>query len=83
MLFSFSILGADYVWLLESQNSETFPAGPYSVDGAALKRLYYAVDSTWISLTFSITFLVLCYVRGTIDGTTPTPTHLQQEKLYV
>lgn len=58
----------DYVWNLESQNTTSFPEGPFSVDVAALNRLSYAVDSTWISHTFAVTFLVLCYIRGTVDG---------------
>jgi hypothetical protein len=34
----------DYVWNLESQNTTSFPEGPFSVDIAALNRLSYAVD---------------------------------------
>jgi hypothetical protein len=68
MLLSLSSYGHDYVWGVESQSISTFPDGPFYVDAAALKRLYYAVDSTWISHTFAVTFLILCYVRGTIDG---------------
>ncbi|RDW62413.1 hypothetical protein BP6252_11846 [Coleophoma cylindrospora] len=67
MLLSLSSHGAKYVWQLESQDTSSFPEGRFSVDAAALKRLKYAVDSTWISHTFAVTFLVLCYVRGTID----------------
>ena len=36
-------------------------------DEAAVDRLKYSVDSTWISLTFAFAFLVLCYVRGVVD----------------
>ena len=68
MLISLSSSGADYVWSLESQNIATFPEGPFSADNAALQRLYYAVDSTWISHTFAVTFLVLCYVKGVVSG---------------
>lgn len=68
MLFSLSSLGEEYVWSLDSQNAASFPTGDFSADASAVKRLCYAVDSTWISLTFAATFLVLCYVRATIDG---------------
>jgi hypothetical protein len=68
MLFSLSTYAYDYVWNIDSQAVSTFPEGPFFVDSAAVKRLYFAVDSTWISQTFAVTFLVLCYVRGTIDG---------------
>jgi hypothetical protein len=68
MLISLSSYGADHVWSLESQNAATFPGGSFPADAAALKRLYYAVDSTWISHTFAVTFLVLCYVKGIVDG---------------
>ncbi|KZF19673.1 hypothetical protein L228DRAFT_285614 [Xylona heveae TC161] len=67
MLLSLSSYGAEYIWKLDSQNMSTFPDGPFEIDSAAVKRLYYAVDSTWISHTFAVTFLVLCYVRGAID----------------
>ncbi|KAF4633767.1 hypothetical protein G7Y89_g4355 [Cudoniella acicularis] len=67
MLFSLSNYGAEHVWRLESQNTSTFPSGPFPADPDALRRLYYAVDSTWISHTFAVAFLVLCYVRGMID----------------
>jgi len=56
------------VWNIDSQISETFPEGPFDVDEDALKRLYYAVDSTWITHTFAVVFLVLCFIRGVIDG---------------
>lgn len=72
MLVSLSSHGPDYVWRLESQDTATFPTGPLTVDIQALSRLYYAVDSTWISHTFAITFLVLCFVRGTVDGKSHT-----------
>lgn len=34
----------------------------------AVRRLYYAVDPIWISHTFAVIFLVLCYIRGVVDG---------------
>ena len=68
MLISLSTDGGTYVWGLESQNLKSFPNRPFHVDNAAIRRLYYAVDPTWISYTFAVTFLVLCYIRGVIDG---------------
>jgi len=53
------------------RNANKYKRGHFYADASAIKRLYYAVDSTWISQTFAVTFLVLCYVRGTIDGNTP------------
>ncbi|KAI2684543.1 transcriptional regulator family: Fungal Specific TF [Penicillium roqueforti] len=57
----------DIVFSLDSQELSTFPGGTYNVDRASVSRLYYAVDSTWISHTFAIIFLCLCYIRGIID----------------
>lgn len=68
ILFSLSTYGADYVWTLESQTATTFPAGKFHLNEYSLARLYYTVDSTWISLAFALTFLVMCYLRGLIDG---------------
>lgn len=68
ILISLSSHGRDYVWNLDSQNTSTFPVGPITADAEGSKRLFYAVDSTWISHTFAVTFVVLCYVRGVIDG---------------
>ncbi|KAH8698691.1 hypothetical protein BGW36DRAFT_149806 [Talaromyces proteolyticus] len=67
ILISLSIDGAESVWRIESQNRATFPEGPFQVDRAAVGRLHYAVDSAWISHTFAVTFLVLCYIRGAVD----------------
>ena len=44
------------------------PPGPFHIDRHATDQLKYAVDLTWISLTFATVFLILCYVRGVIDG---------------
>ncbi|GAB1729926.1 hypothetical protein NU195Hw_g3273t1 [Hortaea werneckii] len=43
------------------------PPGPFPIDKRATEHLKYAVDLTWISLTFATVFLILCYVRGVID----------------
>ncbi|KAJ5634707.1 hypothetical protein N7528_002549 [Penicillium herquei] len=67
MILSLSIHGARYVWSLDSQDMSTFPDGPYHSDSDSISRLHYTVDSTWISHTFAVTFLVLCYLRGIVD----------------
>ncbi|KAJ5081018.1 hypothetical protein N7456_013728 [Penicillium angulare] len=67
MILSLSSYGADYVWRLDSQNPSSFPDGPLHADPESISRLYYAVDSTWISYTFAATFLIICYMRGIID----------------
>ncbi|QGA17437.1 hypothetical protein EYB26_005108 [Talaromyces marneffei] len=67
MLISLCSDGETYVWDLESQNAPSFPSRPFHVDVAAVRRLYYAVDPTWISYAFAVTFLTLCYIRGVID----------------
>ena len=59
------------MWGLKSQNTATFPEGPFVAEASALKRLYYAVDSTWISHTFAVTFIVLSYVKGIVNGQSP------------
>jgi hypothetical protein len=48
------------VWEIESQNVTSFPEGPFLVNANVIKRLYYVVDSTWISHAFSVMFIVLC-----------------------
>jgi hypothetical protein len=53
---------------LESQRPSTFPEGNFFLDPDARESLHHAVDSTWISYTFAITFLSLCYLRKIIDG---------------
>jgi hypothetical protein len=68
IILSQSSYNADIVLSLKSQNPSSFPHGPYHVDRGSVGRLYYAVDSTWISHTFAITFLSICYIRGIIDG---------------
>jgi hypothetical protein len=71
MILSLSAYGADFVWRLDSQSPSSFPDGPFHADPGSIGRLYYAVDSTWISYTFAATFLVICYMRGIIDGRDP------------
>ncbi|ODO06649.1 hypothetical protein I350_04007 [Cryptococcus amylolentus CBS 6273] len=56
-----------YIWSLASQDVNTFPVGPFEMNVEAVERLSYAVDYTWISLAFSVVFLVLCRVRGVIN----------------
>jgi len=67
-LFSLSEDANKFVWELDSQSTQSLPDGAFLVDRVAVGRLCYAVDSTWISHAFSVMFIVLCYVRGTIDG---------------
>ncbi|KAJ5296224.1 uncharacterized protein N7443_007117 [Penicillium atrosanguineum] len=67
MILSFSRFGSDFVWELDSQTPLSFPDGPFHVDAGSIGQLYYAVDSTWISHTFAVTFLVICYMRGIIN----------------
>ncbi|ORY56910.1 uncharacterized protein BCR38DRAFT_528290 [Pseudomassariella vexata] len=67
ILFSLLTTASEYVWRLDSQNLSSFPDGPFIVDQASRTSLHHAVDSTWVSHTFALTFLVLCYIRGTID----------------
>ncbi|KKY23692.1 putative c6 finger domain [Phaeomoniella chlamydospora] len=66
-IFCVSTSAIDLIWSLDSQNVSTFPDGPFVVDHATLKRLSYTVDSTWVSHTFAVTFLVFCYIKGVID----------------
>ncbi|PWY83882.1 hypothetical protein BO94DRAFT_625431 [Aspergillus sclerotioniger CBS 115572] len=68
ILLSLSSNAADYIWRLDLPDCASLPEGELEVDPAAVQRLRYAVDSTWISHTFAVTFLVLCYIRSVIDG---------------
>lgn len=67
ILMSISTHGPE-TWNVESQDMSKFPLSPLIADPIAIKRLSFAVDSTWISHTFAIMFLVFCYVRGIVDG---------------
>ncbi|KAJ6155520.1 hypothetical protein N7470_006086 [Penicillium chermesinum] len=71
ILISLSTFGSEYVWQVDSEISSTFPAGTLHADPFAIEKLYYGVDSTWISHTFAVTFLVICYIRGIIDDHPP------------
>lgn len=62
-----------FIWGFQSQEPSSFPQGSLQTDPEALKRLLCAVDSIWISYTFAITFLVLCYFKKIIDGMFPAP----------
>jgi hypothetical protein len=56
-------------WQLWTDERQTeWPSGPFMTDRCATAQLAYAVDSTWISLTFAIAFIIICYVRGIVDG---------------
>ncbi|ORY35344.1 hypothetical protein BCR39DRAFT_584987 [Naematelia encephala] len=67
IIISLSSYGSSYVWTVSMDNEASWPLGPWSPDAEAVARLYFAVDSAWISHTFAVTFLVLCYIRGTVD----------------
>ncbi|RAK98738.1 Zn(II)2Cys6 transcription factor [Aspergillus ibericus CBS 121593] len=67
ILLSLSNGAEEYIWQLDSRDPASFRPGELEVDRAAVQRLRYAVDSTWISHTFAVIFLVLCYTRGLID----------------
>jgi hypothetical protein len=69
IVFSSSSDAGTFVYDVESQLPSSFPGGPFVLDREALHRMQYAVDSSWISYTFAITFLVLCFVREIVDGT--------------
>lgn len=68
IVFSYALDAGTSVWDIESQLPSSFPEGPFKLDREALHRMQYAVDSSWISYTFAITFLVLCFVRQIVDG---------------
>ncbi|KAI5245765.1 hypothetical protein E4T47_03696 [Aureobasidium subglaciale] len=67
IVISHSKNAGDWIWSIESQLASSFPEGPFEPDPEALGRMQYAVDSSWISYTFAVTFIVLCWVRGFID----------------
>lgn len=68
IIFCVSTLGHDYVWKVDSQDASTVPSEPFTVDQTTFERLSYAVDSTWVSYTFAVTFLAFCYVKSVVDG---------------
>ncbi len=68
ILFSLSAGAASTVWHLSSQDPSTYPHGPFTIDYQTRCSLYHAVDSIWISHAFALVFIVLCYVRGRING---------------
>ncbi|KAI4735798.1 hypothetical protein E4T50_13697 [Aureobasidium sp. EXF-12298] len=67
IVFSYSLDAGSFVCDIESQLPSSFPEGPFKLDREALHRMQYAVDSSWISYTFAVTFLVLCFVRQIVD----------------
>lgn len=68
ILLALSTIAPEVTWNVSSQDTAALRTGAFSADVAACKRLLYAVDSTWISMTFATAFLVLCYVRQAING---------------
>lgn len=68
ILLSVSEISFSSVESVDSLDPSTFPDGVFLIEHEARRTLHYAVDSTWISYTFAITFLVLCYLRRIIDG---------------
>lgn len=68
ILLSISTLSFKSIVNLDCRDSSTVPKHALVIDPEARKSLHHAVDSTWISHTFAITFLVLCYLRNIIDG---------------
>lgn len=61
--------GEKYVHQVKSQDPSSLPSGVLCADEDACEHFQFAVDSTWISHTFAVFFLLLCFVRGVIDGT--------------
>jgi hypothetical protein len=68
ILASLSTNADQFVWGLNSQHADSYPSGEFIVEPAAQVSLRHAVDATWISHTFALTFIVLCYLRNAIDG---------------
>ena len=68
ILLSLSEAGAGLLSDEQASQVSCRPSGPLKLDRTAVERLGYAVDSTWISHTFAIAFIVLAYIRGAIDG---------------
>ncbi|KAF2113898.1 hypothetical protein BDV96DRAFT_647399 [Lophiotrema nucula] len=67
ILLSLTTHASHFIWDLKSQSYDSYPSGDFAVDPVARKSLHHAVDATWISFTFALTFLVLCYIRARID----------------
>lgn len=53
-------------WSTHSSIS-SIPAGPFAIDRSAVERISFSVDSSWVSHSFAVVFLVLCFARGAID----------------
>ena len=68
ILLAFSECGQVLFTKYRTSGATEIPPGPFPIDKRATEHLKYAVDLTWISLTFATVFLILCYVRGVIDG---------------
>ena len=68
-LLSYSTTGPTNTSAFSTQLPETFsPLDALRPDPTALETLIYTVDSAWISLSFAVTFLVLAYAKGAIEG---------------
>lgn len=68
IVLSYAKNAGQWIWELDSQLPSSFPQGYFELDTEASDRMQYAVDSSWISYSFSVTFLVLCFVREVVDG---------------
>lgn len=68
ILLALSTHRSDVLSLRGSSSGAALPIGPFDIDKHATTQLLYSVDSTWVTLTFSVAFLVLADLRGTIDG---------------
>ncbi|KAK3632733.1 hypothetical protein LTR56_016203 [Elasticomyces elasticus] len=67
ILLSLSDVGTELLQQQAATQTLYQPSGPLKVANTATIRLGYAVDSAWISHTFAIAFLILCYIRGAVD----------------
>ena len=68
-LLAYSTVGRTSVSGFASQNNRNYgPLDRFQPDPTALETLIYTVDSAWISLSFAVTFLVLAYAKGAIQG---------------
>ncbi|KAK5697999.1 hypothetical protein LTR97_006959 [Elasticomyces elasticus] len=67
ILLSLSEVGTELLQQHAATQTLYQPSGPLKVAITATIRFGYAVDSAWISHTFAIAFLILCYIRGAVD----------------
>ncbi|PWN18411.1 hypothetical protein BCV69DRAFT_72240 [Microstroma glucosiphilum] len=69
ILVAYTVSAEQYLPGLKHHIPTSFPEEEkdWKIDDEAVRKLCFAVDSYWVTMTFAVVFLALCYIRGRID----------------